>query len=200
MSPVDKGFSCMTAIGLEFIVAGCQNGSLSVYRTEDCKLQGQIAAHSSRVSALCSMRDKMGNNLVCSGSEDLDSGIVITNVTTNKKVTEYKHGHSGGVTSLLGLPNNRTLVSGGHDGVICLWDIHRPEASFLQREIGHRIAVSCLRYYEKEDILISGGRDSKICLWKLLKQQDKFGEFVIRIEFFQSFDFLRHTLNLRAAR
>ena len=187
MSPPDTRFTCLTSIGGQYLVGGCQDGRLIFYQAEEGNTLGQTKAHTSRVSTICWMKDRMDNVLVCSGSEDHESSIVLTNVKSTKKVAEYKLGHAGGITALLGLPNKRNLVSGGHDGVLCLWDILKPELSFLQREVGHRITVSCIKYYEKEDMLISGGKDAKISLWKLHRSTDKWGEYVSRLDFFQSF-------------
>jgi WD40 repeat protein len=199
LCPKDNGFSCLTAISNNFIAAGCQDGKISLYRTEDGNHLGMLPGHNATVSAICWMKDKQGLPVVCSGANDSDSSILVTSLALRKTVADLKPGHSCGVSALLGLEDGRTLFSGGQDGAICLWDLCTNR--LVHKEFGHRLAITCLRICEKNDdieveegkmtksnsdyvdVLLSGGRDNQICIWELERGNDNHGANIMSIKF-----------------
>lgn len=182
LCPKDNSFTCLTAISIDYLAAGCQDGNISLYRIEDGNHLGMLPAHNSPISAICWMRDKQGLPVVCTGTSDTDSNIVVTSVNARKTITVFNRGHSCGVSALLGLDDGRTLFSGGQDGMVCLWDLG--QQTLEQSELGHRLAVTCLRICEQNDYLLSGGRDNQICIWSLSKEESPFsGKRVLSFKF-----------------
>ena len=61
------------------------------------------------------------------------SGIAIFSVE-RKSLIKTLEGHTGTVSSLLFLSDSKTLISGGYDGLICIWDI---QTMTLNKRISH---------------------------------------------------------------
>ncbi|HEY9650164.1 MAG TPA: hypothetical protein V6C95_05840, partial [Coleofasciculaceae cyanobacterium] len=67
--------------------------------------------------------------------------------------------------SLIICSDGRTLISGGTDGKIKLWDLKTGE--LLTTLAGHASSVDCVVIASDNKILVSGGSDSTIKLWNL---------------------------------
>jgi WD40 repeat protein len=71
------------------------------------------------------------------------------------------HGHLGYIWSLLKL-NNNTILSGGRDKDIKVWDTNGEQIKSLQ---AHKNSILCIEKLNK-DTFISGSRDQEIIIWK----------------------------------
>ncbi len=73
-------------------------------------------------------------------------------------------GHNGGVLSLQFTPSGNTLISGGRDGAIIVWDWAqgRPRAVLA----GHRAAVTGLALHPRGEHLVSGGAGGGLLRWR----------------------------------
>ncbi|MEH2178473.1 metallophosphoesterase [Nostoc sp.] len=63
--------------------------------------------------------------------------------------------------------NRHTLVSGSHDGSVCLWDIsdiNNPQHLHIWQE--HKKAVRCVAFSPNSQMIASGSEDGTIRLWK----------------------------------
>ena len=74
-------------------------------------------------------------------------------------------GHSDGVKSVLICPDGQTLISGGEDGTIKLWQLQTGE--LIRTLTGHTYGVKSLAICPDGQTLVSGGGDGTIKLWKL---------------------------------
>jgi len=74
-------------------------------------------------------------------------------------------GHESGVSSLVFSYDGQQLASGGNDGSIILWNVHRAGPADSLR--GHSVKVSSLAFDREGQILASGGSDGAIVLWDL---------------------------------
>jgi WD40 repeat protein len=74
-------------------------------------------------------------------------------------------GHTNEVQAIAITPDGKTLVSGGNDKTIKLWDLTTGKERATLR--GHRAFVESLAISPDGKTLASGGRDQKIKLWDL---------------------------------
>lgn len=74
-------------------------------------------------------------------------------------------GHSGWVYAVAISPDGKTLVSGGYDGTIKIWNLHTGE--LLNSIKGHDDAAESLAISSDGRMLVSGSWDNRIKLWNL---------------------------------
>jgi len=72
-------------------------------------------------------------------------------------------GHTGGVRALAFAPGGRTLVSGGEDQSIIVWDTVTGQAQQILD--GHKGAVTGLALHPLTSDLVSGGLDTRLLRW-----------------------------------
>jgi WD40 repeat protein len=82
---------------------------------------------------------------------------------SSRELNVFK-GHEGAVTTVAFSPNSQTVVSGGQDGTIRLWNFNG-EFKILGKHEGE---VTIVAFSPKNiDTLVSGGRDGTVRLWNL---------------------------------
>lgn len=86
-----------------------------------------------------------------------------------KKPIKLSEEHEGSIYTLAFSPDGKTLVSGGADKQIAIWDVHTKSFKrFLDNPID---TINALAFHpQKNNLLASGGRDNKILLWDLDKK------------------------------
>lgn len=76
-------------------------------------------------------------------------------------------GQAGQVKSLALSPEGKTLVSGGEDGTIRLWDLTVPEPKVRTVLKGHRRSVTALAFSADGRMIASGSEDGTVRLWDM---------------------------------
>ena len=81
----------------------------------------------------------------------------------------YK-GHSGAISSVMVMSDNRTIVSGSHDKTIRTWNMDTHECTGILE--GHETRINCLDVTPDRTLCISGSQDGSIRLWDLYSGTD----------------------------
>ncbi|RUP43983.1 WD40-repeat-containing domain protein [Jimgerdemannia flammicorona] len=106
-------------------------------------------------------------SLVISGHEDRHIRFFDLN---SGSCTFSMQAHLDGVTSLDVDPSGLTLVSGGHDSSIRLWDISSSARTCVQEFTGHRRkgdeGVLSVRYHQSLPWMVSGGADGIVKVYQ----------------------------------
>ena len=78
-----------------------------------------------------------------------------------------RQGHVGPVLccTLDGNKGKSTLVSGGADGAVRVWDVRSGQCVRVMR--GHKGGVNCLASRKGSDLIFSGGADRKVMVWNV---------------------------------
>ena len=97
----------------------------------------------------------------------LRSDILYSRVTGSTKKEPFT-GHLGYIWSLLQF-NDNTILSGGRDTTIKVWDITGKEKDTLKE---HNNSILCIEKMS-DDTFISGSRDQQIIVWKNYKAANK---------------------------
>ena len=76
------------------------------------------------------------------------------------------------ILSIASSMNGETLVSGGEDKIIKIWQNNFPELKLLGELSGHSEGVHLLKFNEtNEDLVLSGGLDHKIGVWNIKEKK-----------------------------
>ncbi|OYE05840.1 nSTAND1 domain-containing NTPase [Nostoc sp. 'Peltigera membranacea cyanobiont' 232] len=88
------------------------------------------------------------------------------NKVTNKAIVSIPfHGHEYYVRSVAISSNGQTIVSGGRDGTVRLWN--RQGQSLAEPLLGHKGDVSSVAISSDGQTIVSGGSDGTVRLWNL---------------------------------
>ncbi len=170
--------SCIAAIEDRYLAAGSKDGKIAVYRLEDGEFLGLLEGHPSAVTTMVGFVDPGQNPLICSAANEADGSILLSNAKSLKTVKELRGGHTGGVCSLSTTADGRTVISGGQDGVLCIWDLASASDCLAVRQVAHRIGITCVRLDESADRLVSGSRDGYIADWRIEWTRDGRGKTI----------------------
>ncbi|MFM7172006.1 MAG: WD40 repeat domain-containing protein, partial [Caldilinea sp.] len=77
--------------------------------------------------------------------------------------------HQGGVSSVDFSPNGQTIVSGGEDGTVRIWNAAdlQPQQLFFN----HIGAVTALNFSPDGQRIVSGGEDGTLRIWEVASGQ-----------------------------
>lgn len=111
------------------------------------------------------------NGDVAVGLQSHSSNIIILNIASGKQ-TSLLDGHSAWVRSLNFSADGGSLVSGGDDGIVNLWDIQtrRITKSFL----GHSSSITSVSISPDCTTVASGSWDGMIGLWDISEEGHQF--------------------------
>ena len=105
----------------------------------------------------------VNDTFIATGSAD--NGIRIFNANTGKYCRELfnkRYGHKEWVTTCAYLPNGK-LISGGMDGMLCLWERNIVKCDTL---MGHKTSISKVKV-DENNICISASYDCTMNIWDL---------------------------------
>jgi WD40 repeat protein len=106
-------------------------------------------------SGSCAIMDAQG---VCQAGE-----LILWNLDTLKELRRWS-GHSGWVTVVAFSRDGQTLISGGDDGSLYLWDVNGVQKRQL---VGHTRSITGLAIVSGTGLLLSGSTDGSLILWEL---------------------------------
>ncbi|XP_042332002.1 WD repeat-containing protein 72 isoform X3 [Sceloporus undulatus] len=75
------------------------------------------------------------------------------------------------ITAILITEDQRSIVTGSHEGQLCLWDLS-PELKITPKQLlfGHTAPVTCLakaRDFEKQPYVVSAAENGEMCVWDI---------------------------------
>ncbi|XP_070618312.1 WD repeat-containing protein 72 isoform X2 [Erythrolamprus reginae] len=81
------------------------------------------------------------------------------------------HAPPHSITAILIADDQRTIVTGSHEGQVCLWDL-RPDLQVSSRQmlLGHTAPVTCLakaRDFEKQPYVVSATENGEMSIWDI---------------------------------
>lgn len=151
----DGGVFAMAIHG-EFCITGGNDGFMSLMLISDGNVVLRWPAHEKRIMAVLFSPD---GSRIYSASQD--GTLKIWNTTG--EMLHLLNAHVGRIFGLELSNEGQTLVSGGEDRRILLWDA---ETGDLQREIaGHADHVSALAFTEDGRSLVSSALDGNVRVW-----------------------------------
>lgn len=88
----------------------------------------------------------------------------------NDDITRFLDGHVGGFSCGSVTRDGKTLVTGGLDSVVRVWDLVKKNQLFTLH--GHNSEVKCLTLTEDTKYIISGSQDACIRIWSLQQEAE----------------------------
>eukprot|EP01090_Pellita_catalonica_P013311 TRINITY_DN3115_c0_g3_i1.p1 TRINITY_DN3115_c0_g3~~TRINITY_DN3115_c0_g3_i1.p1 ORF type:complete len:660 (+),score=120.99 TRINITY_DN3115_c0_g3_i1:92-1981(+) len=87
------------------------------------------------------------------------------------RVVDFVCHEDGGAHSVVYSPRHQVLISGGKDGVICLFDVRQQR--LRQTVKAHSLNVKALVLAEQEHLVVSGSTDGGMKVWRLPDMLEK---------------------------
>ena len=168
----------------EYIITPSEVGNIYFYSTTNDKLGKIIDINSSPSKEIKAHKKKVNNiifnnskTLLATASDDMTIGlydIVKSKETPMSKIThsinKYLVGQESQVKQILFLIDD-TLLSGGKNGTICIWDIHKLQLKYKLNE--NISSINCISSFNKHPFLfITAGNDCSIIFWNLNYKMD----------------------------
>jgi WD40 repeat protein len=108
-------------------------------------------------------------------SGDWDGKIIIWDTNTWREIRKLKHADESSnalsmesflnsqIRSIAFSPDGKYLVSGGNDGIVCIWSTDTwNKVNALK---GHEHWISCVTFSPDGKYIVSGSHDGVICIW-----------------------------------
>ncbi|MCI0685238.1 MAG: WD40 repeat domain-containing protein [Gemmataceae bacterium] len=140
-----------------FVAAGCDDGSVRLWRWPDGKEERALNDHAGAVMAVAVAPD--GKTVASAGADKL---IRVWNIRSGK-VERTLAGHQEPVEALLFAPDGKVLVSAGQDRLVIFWD--PATGRELRRLDRHSRCVRGLALTRDGKTLVSVGEDRNIFVW-----------------------------------
>uniref|UniRef100_A0A158R4B7 WD_REPEATS_REGION domain-containing protein n=1 Tax=Syphacia muris TaxID=451379 RepID=A0A158R4B7_9BILA len=104
--------------------------------------------------------------LVTAGYGPNDQNIALwdTLMPRSKAMIHAWLGHSEGATSVMYLPTQQALISGGRHGELCIWDIRQRQLRTTVKCFENS-SVKCLVGENTPDLIVAGSNDGEIKVW-----------------------------------
>ena len=163
----------------EYIITPCENGNIYFYSTTNDKLSRIIDISSSPSKEIKGHKKRVNNiiynnskEILASASEDMKIGLY--NIQKSKEtpmsiithtITKFLVGQESPINQILFLIDD-TLISGGKNGSICLWDIDKQQMKFkINENVGDIYSLSSFNKYPF--LFIVSGIDGSILFLNL---------------------------------
>ena len=159
-------FVCFSPDGTEFLAAG-RGASLYHAKTgELIKVFGD-----KRYNSYCGAFSHDGGQVVVSGNENLY--LYNKQGDGNKEIMKFT-GHKRDVRCVRFSADDSSLISGGYDKAVCVWETDKPQPAFYL--MGHRQWVTDVRLILEEKKLVSVSTGGEVKIWSM-KNEDLLHEF-----------------------
>lgn len=150
----------------DFIVAGCGDGFIRVWRTTDYRLVHEVEAHAGRITVIA--WDAEGASLVSAARDSKVKLWRFAPTTGRLRIVDEFHGHSDQVFGACFLRDGR-VASGGRDGRVLIWNVEdNPRREVLR---GHTNLVRAVSITSDGRFVASGGHDYDLRLWDLTEDE-----------------------------
>lgn len=163
----------------EYIIFPCENGFIYFYSTTNDKLSRiidispspskEIKGHKKRIN---NISFNNSNEILASASDDMKIGLY--NIQKSKEtpmsvitdnINKFLIGQESPVTQILFLVDD-TLISGGKNGTICIWDIYKQQMKIkINENIGDIYSLTLVNKYPF--FFIASGLDGSIRFFNL---------------------------------
>ena len=96
----------------------------------------------------------------------------------DRVLVSFEHLHRGSITQLCVVDDGKLFVTGGTDGIVCIWRVRKSRDSWrLEQEasnVGHRAgsAITSLRVSKEQGLVVSGSDDCTVSVWDLGRRQE----------------------------
>jgi hypothetical protein len=103
----------------------------------------------------------------------LDDSLRIFHCETNKEVAVFESLHIGRISCAI-FSDFETLITGGDDTTVCIWNFisgKRPSVDLEACLRGHRKKVKCLATSRSFSVVVSGSEDCSAIIWDLNRHQ-----------------------------
>lgn len=138
-----------------------EEGIIEIFDWQKVKSVSVYKGHADSVHSIA----WQGNSKILSAS--LDREINVWNISEEKNPTQILRGHSKGVSSLVTLNNNKTLVSAGQDASVRVWDLSSGKLSRNLSQHSKGIHQLALRpKIEGLSMIASAAGDRTIRFWQ----------------------------------
>jgi WD40 repeat protein len=106
----------------------------------------------------------MGGDGKLTVNKDADSFVLLWDAQTGRQVNKLR-GHKGAVMAVAFWPDDKTLVSGGTDGIVRLWEPQAPGSSPRKPLPPSTGPVYSVAVSSDGRLIASGGADKTVTLW-----------------------------------
>ncbi|CAD8171432.1 unnamed protein product [Paramecium pentaurelia] len=154
-----RGVTSLLQVDQRNIASGSRDKTIRINNLEVPQQSYTLEGHVDQVTALCMFQEK----LLISGGGNLDSSIIIWSLSTRKQINKLT-GHQSGITSLIELSDNHSILSGSYDNLAIIWNVTSGKSLCALKK--HTAMVSCLQLV-KRDIVVTGSWDRTLAIWQL---------------------------------
>lgn len=180
----DDALTCIHSIDDSLLCGGSHGGKLSLFSLDDKELLSSLNLNTSTITSLASLKTPSGKLYLLAGSDDTSGEISVVEAFNFGKKRQLVGGHSGGVCALATLKDGRSIISGGQDGCLCLWDFKEVGTSegLVRKLPAHRVSVSAIRVCEEAGKVFTASRDGQILEWKMVFKKSAGGQHLDSLE------------------
>jgi hypothetical protein len=179
--------SCVNVIEEDLVATGHSDNDINIWNLSRDVHVTSLKGHSSAVSALTSIksffpeitlkpgvsvgtsllksRNQKQQNFLVSGCEGEEGSLILWDMQSFTKLKAFS-GHSGSVTSLVSLRDGHTIISGGLDGVLKVWDIseEKPVAE-IREDSSH--GIHYIHIFNDFSQVGAAGKSGDISLYRI---------------------------------
>ncbi|OAD02252.1 hypothetical protein MUCCIDRAFT_143984 [Mucor lusitanicus CBS 277.49] len=103
-----------------------------------------------------------------------DNSLRLFSTETGKQLNVFENMHVGFISTAC-FPDSRTLVTGGTDNLVCIWQVKNEKTTtdfaLLECLKGHSSAVTTIAASRTYSILVTGSEDKTAIIWDLNRKQ-----------------------------
>lgn len=165
-SAVDDILLCAIEVYKNLLAVGSKDGIINIYDTVTTQKIISLRGHKAGICKLAIV-SLNGKNYLVSGSDRGCSSIVVWDIgswSIRLKISS----HSGAVTSLVDLRDNRSLISGSYDKTINIYNLNN-EGKLIYNLPANKTQVTNILLNSNGSKLVSSGLDNSLSVWKVVR-------------------------------
>lgn len=157
---------CAIEISKNLIAVGSKDGLINIYDTTTTQKIVTLKGHKAGICKMAMVTNN-GKTYLASGSDRGCSSIVLWDIGSWNMRIKIS-GHSGAVTSILDLHDNRSLISGSYDKTINVYNLNN-EGKILYSLPVNKTQVTNILMNSNGTKLVSCGLDNSLSVWKVVR-------------------------------